>query len=134
PVGIEVELYHCKYSQEAEPGQRVADLYEVCGQGQKSIHWMYSPEKSTDLMKHLLRRNAMRLDKHPLGRIQVGDVDLLQLINEISRSHRVSLKVFIVQPGLSKAQVTPAQLALLAVTENYLWQTYQIPLEVITSA
>lgn len=134
PHGIEVELYHCKYSQEAEPGQRVADLYEVCGQAQKSIHWMYSPEKSTDLMKHLLRRNARRLEQHTLGRIQVGDVDVLQLISEISRSHRVSLKVFIVQPGLSKANVTPEQLALLAVTENYLWQTYQIPLVVITSA
>ncbi|MGB3524787.1 MAG: DEAD/DEAH box helicase family protein [Flavobacteriales bacterium] len=134
PKGIEVELYHCKYAHGLEPGKRVSDLYEVCGQAQKSIHWMYSPEKSTDLMMHLLRRNDLRKNNHELDRIQFGELEVLQRINEISRSRRVVLKVFIVQPGLSKNNATADQLVLLAVTENYLWQTYQIPLEVITSA
>ena len=55
PSRIDVEFYHCKYSQEATPGQRIKDLYEVCGQAQKSISWMSSPEKRTDLFTHLLR-------------------------------------------------------------------------------
>ncbi len=34
---ITLELYHCKYSWESNPWARVTDLYEVCGQTQKSI-------------------------------------------------------------------------------------------------
>jgi hypothetical protein len=56
PSSINVEFYRCKYSPEATPGQRIKDLYEVCGQAQKSIHWMSSPEKKTDIFTHLLRR------------------------------------------------------------------------------
>lgn len=134
PQAIEVELYHCKYSSMPTPGQRIGDLYEVCGQAQKSIHWKYSPEKSSDLFKHLLRRDAMRRDRDLPGRINHGSVDLLQVIKEISRSRKVTLKIFVVQPGVSKAKATDEQLTLLAVSENYLWQTYQIPLEVIVSA
>ena len=60
PTSIDVELYHCKYSHESTPGQRISDLYEVCGQAQKSISWMFSSEKRTDLFTHLLRREADR--------------------------------------------------------------------------
>ncbi len=45
PSGLEVEFYHCKYSIDAAPGRRVDDLYEVCGQVQKSIAWACSPSK-----------------------------------------------------------------------------------------
>ncbi|MDK2014654.1 MULTISPECIES: hypothetical protein [unclassified Deinococcus] len=37
------------------------------------------------------------------------------------------------QPGLSRAEATAAQLDLLAATEMYLTETYQIPLRVIGS-
>ncbi len=35
PIGIEVDFFHCKYSHGAQPGARVGDLYEVCGQAKK---------------------------------------------------------------------------------------------------
>ena len=60
PSRIDVEFYHCKYSQAAAAGRRIEDLYEVCGQAQKSIAWMSSHEKRTDLFTHLLRREARR--------------------------------------------------------------------------
>ena len=63
PSGIEVEFYHCKYSLGAEQGQCVDDLYEVCGQAQKSINWAFSPEKRTDLFTQLMRRAAKRLER-----------------------------------------------------------------------
>lgn len=45
----------------------------------------------------------------------------------------VRLRVFVVQPGLSKEAATSKQMTLLAVSERYLTDTYQIPFEVICS-
>jgi len=42
---MEIDFYHCKYSKSDSPGARVGDLYEVCGQTQKSIAWASSLEK-----------------------------------------------------------------------------------------
>ena len=38
-----VHLIHCKFSKERAPGARIGDLYEVCGQAQKSIRWRSRP-------------------------------------------------------------------------------------------
>lgn len=133
PSRIDVEFYHCKYSQRATPGQRIEDLYEVCGQAQKSISWMSSPEKRTDLFTHLLRREARRQEAGASTRYEVGDGELLQTIREMSRLCLVSLKIYIVQPGLSKANATRDQLELMSVTENHLMETFQISFGVIAS-
>lgn len=124
PMQIEVEFYHCKSSKGAQKGSRLDDLYEVCGQAQKSTCWMFSPEKGTDLFTHLLRREATRRDANAPSRYEVGDRDLLLTIREMSRTRPVSLKINIVQPGLSKAQASREQLELLSVTENHLKLTF----------
>ena len=133
PTRIDVEFYHCKYSQKRMPGHRVADLYEVCGQAQKSVSWMSSPGKRTDLFTHLLRREATRNESSGASRYEVGDGDVLQTIREMSYLCPVNLKIFIVQPGVSKRDVSPEQLLLMGVTENYLSDTYQLPFGVIAS-
>jgi hypothetical protein len=133
PSRIDVEFYHCKYSQEVTPGQRIKDLYEVCGQAQKSISWLSSPEKRTDLFTHLLRRESRRLEGSTSSRYEVGDGELLQTIREMSRLCPVSLKIYIVQPGVSKANATRDQLELMCVTENYLMETFQLDFGVIAS-
>ena len=133
PSRIDVEFYHCKYSQEATAGRRVEDLYEVCGQAQKSIAWMSSHDKRTDLFTHLLRREARREEAEGASRYEKGDNELLLTIREMSRLCPVSLKVYIVQPGLSKAQMTREQLELLSVTETYLMETYRLPFGVIAN-
>jgi hypothetical protein len=133
PSGIEAELYHCKYSQAATPGQRIKDMYEVCGQAQKCISWMRSPERQTDIFTHLLRREARRHEAEDPSRLELGDFEQLQTLREISRSRPVKLKVFVVQPGLSKGNATLDQLELLSVTENHLMETYQLPFGVIAS-
>jgi hypothetical protein len=134
PSRIDVEFYHCKYSHGATPGRRVDDLYEVCGQAQKSIAWMSSHEKRTDLFTHLLRREARRQEAGGVSRYEKGDGDLLLTIREMSRLCPISLKICIVQPGLSKAQASREQLELLSVTETYLMETYRLPFAVIASA
>ena len=133
PSGIEVELYHCKFARTGAPAGEIDDLYQVCGQAQKSIAWASSPEKKTDLFTHLLRREALRTERSQATRLEIGTKDDLMTIREMSRLLPVTFKIVIVQPGLRKSNPSPAQLLLLSVTQNYLWELYQIPLGVIAS-
>jgi superfamily II DNA or RNA helicase len=133
PSTIEVEFYHCKYSLSATPGARIKDMYEVCGQAQKSISWMTSTERQTDLFTHLLRRDAHRQDLGQPSRFERGDRSTLLAIREMSRIRPLKLSVHVVQPGVSAAIASRAQLELMSVTENYLMETYQVPFGVIAS-
>jgi hypothetical protein len=45
----------------------------------------------------------------------------------------LTMRIFIVQPGVSKGEATTAQLELLSVTENYLMETFRLPFAVIAS-
>jgi len=54
----------------------------------------------------------------------------LAQIRDLSRICAVTLKVYIVQPGLSKAEAADHQLALLGVTDRFLSETYETPLKV----
>lgn len=130
---IEVELYHCKYSL-GEPGGRVDDLYVVCGQAQRSVSWLANHQKRTELFTHLLKRDAMRTSQGRSSRFERGDVATLMRIREMSWRCEVKLSVIVVQPGLSIAAATRHQLTLLAVTERYLSDTYEVPLGVYCSA
>ena len=128
---INVEFYHCKFSGETFAGGRVDDLYVVCGQAQKSVHWN---EKPTELFDHLLRRETKRIRQGATSRFEIGDMAKLLTIKQMSQTCPVNFGVFIVQPGLSKKKVSYDQLQLLSVTDNYLMETYQLPLVVIGSA
>lgn len=133
PSGIEIGLYHCKYSQAANPGHRLHDLYEVCGQAQKSIWWAASPLKKADLITHLMRRESLRVNNARATRFERGSMEILQTIREIAYVVPVSLTVAIVQPGVSKAELSNDQLQLLGVTENYLSEMYQLGFSAIVS-
>ena len=134
PSGIDVEFYHCKYSHSSIPGRRIRDLYEVCGQAQRSASWMVSSDKKTDLFTHLMRREAARRDRGAASRYEVGNTNILDTIREMSHVCPVNLRVFVVQPGLAKRRISRKQRLLLSVTENYLFETYQLPFTVIGSA
>jgi superfamily II DNA or RNA helicase len=129
---IEVELYHLKYAG-GEPGRRLEDLYVVCGQAQRSTSWLANQGRRTDLFTHLLSRNDQRVQRGAPARFERGDEDLLLQIREMSRRSDVKLKVYVVQPGLSKALASNGQLMLLAVTERFLSDTYEIPFSVMCS-
>jgi superfamily II DNA or RNA helicase len=126
-----VHLFHCKYSQESSPGARVKDLFEVCGQAQKSVQWRSHVDR---LLKHLIQRDVSRVNKKGVSRFEVGSrKTILGARRKLSRL-QPQFKVFIVQPGLSKGEVTSQQLELLGATKLYLKETYQMPLTVIASA
>jgi len=127
---IIVELYHCKFSRGGKPGVRVEDLFTVCGQAQKGIHWK---EHSLELFNRLLMRESERSKETGISRFEKGNNDKLFEIKEKNRYLPIDLKVFIVQPGLSKNQASNDQLRILGVTENYLMETYKLPFGVIAS-
>lgn len=127
---LHVDLFHLKYSHGAQPGRRVADLYEVCGQAQKSVRWMEYPVR---ILKRIRKRESDRLSAGRPSRFERGD---LQLIRDfISRWKFMDRKyrIWIVQPGLSKSSVEAKQLDLLAATENFLLDTYGASVRVIAS-
>lgn len=130
---IYVELYHCKYAGGA-PGGRVDDLYVVCGQAQRSTCWLANHVRRTELFTHLLKRDAMRTSQNRSTRFERGNIHTLTRIRDLSRRCEVRFRVTVVQPGLSVARATRSQLMLLAVTERYLSDTYEIPFSVLCSA
>ncbi|MNR08968.1 hypothetical protein D3C85_1251500 [compost metagenome] len=130
PRLITVDLYHCKYSGGEKPGARIDDMYVVCGQAQRSVMWLHNKERRTDLFAHLLKRDADRVESGRPTRFEVGSKDRLVQIRDLSRICAVTLKIYIVQPGLSKTGAAVHQLALLGVTDRFLSETYQTPLKV----
>lgn len=125
-----IDFYHCKFSGDAKPGARVDDLYAVCGQAQKSVPWKADPE---DLLRHLRLRSDARRTKHGVTRFEHGTEAALSALIHRVRLLTPELRIFIVQPGLSKAKVSIEQLDLLAATQAYLQETYSVPMTVIGS-
>jgi hypothetical protein len=123
-------LYHCKFSTAANAGARVNDLYAVCGQAQSSVHWRGRPEQ---LLDHLVHREGKRLSKGGVSRFERGNLQLLTQLKRRLRSLRPGFQIYIVQPGLSRADAKADHLELLAVTELHLKETYNVPLVVIAS-
>lgn len=130
PKLITVDLFHCKYSNADTAGGRIDDMYEVCGQAQRSALWMHNKDRRSDLFAHLLKREATREEAGRSTRFEAGNRERLVQIRDLSRTCAVTLRVFIVQPGLSKTAAAAHQLALLGVTEKFLMETYQLPLRV----
>ena len=101
PSGIEVDLYHCKFSGAAAAGGRIGDLYEVCGQAQKSVTWLFSDGKKYDLFTHLMRREKARTYAKMPTRFERGTREFVQAIRELSQMFPISMKIFVVQPCFS---------------------------------
>lgn len=127
---LNIELYFCKYSSASAPGARVRDLYEVCGQAQKSVRWA---ERLDEFLRHLRRREAERRKHHETTRFDLGDFPLLLSLLSQWRELKPVFSVTIVQPGYSKAAAVVPHLELFAATESYLMDTWRMPLRVWAS-
>jgi hypothetical protein len=66
--------------------------------------------------------------------VSKGDARTLLGIEKKAGVLDVQFKVFVVQPGLSKDKITPGQRELLAVTDLYLRETFDIEMVVVASA
>ncbi|MEB8796655.1 DEAD/DEAH box helicase [Bacillus cereus] len=124
------EFYHCKYSGGTEAGSRVDDLYEVCGQANKSVDWRKNLLK---IFSHIRHREKLRNKEQKKSRFEIGDHKELSILESKMKSYDLWLDVFIVQPGISKESLTNAQLNILASTEHYLKSTFKIGFTVISN-
>lgn len=128
---LHVLLVHCKFSSESTAGNRVADLYEVCGQVQKSVRWKREPAV---FFRNLIRREKKRTKTLGRSGFEKGDAQQLYEISERARLLKPHFAFKIAQPGLSKKTVTAPQLELLASTDMYVHEATFGPLEVLCSA
>jgi hypothetical protein len=124
--GLLIRLVHCEYSHGEAAGTRVDDLYEVCGQTQKSIMWRRSDLRP--FFRTLDDRARKKQRRDGVSPFEVGDIKALYRIQEQSAVLRRRMEMVIVQPGLSAARATAQQLSLLASTQAYLKTTINAPL------
>ncbi len=122
---LRVHLYHCKYSSKAKPTARIEDLYEICGQAQKSVRWA---EQLGNMLKRLQRREAARLKANKASRFERGGLPLLVTWINRWQQLRPDYAMTLVQPGYSKKAAEPAHLEVLAATQSYLTDTYRMPM------
>jgi hypothetical protein len=125
-----IHFFHCKYSKELKPGARVEDLYEVCGQAQRSVQWRAHVEH---LLAHLIKRDVDRVKRINISRFERGSRKTVAKIKRQLPHLHVKSEVFVVQPGVSKEGISTKQLELLGATDTYLMETYQMCLNVIAS-
>jgi len=126
---VQIEFYHCKYSKEKTPGKRVSDLYEVCGQCQKSIKWKSDPKKMIDRM---LARESKAF-KNGYSRIELGSKEELYKIKQMMRIKKCKLSIKIVQPGVASDIISEQMYYLLCCTQSFLLDTYTVDLSLICS-
>lgn len=127
---IYFEFYHCKFAHGAKPGGRVADLYEVCGQAEKSVLWKQNMCEVIERMKY---RENRRMKLNGVSRFEKGDLKKLLTIKNKLRFLPVKLDIFIVQPGVSVSSITEDMHQILCGTQAYLLDTYGITLQMICS-
>ncbi len=125
---ITMSLFHLKYSHGDNPGHRVSDLYEVCGQAAKSFSWA-NPKTKMNVINHLRKRCGDKPE-----RFEKGDEGTLVKIHQMAMLGCVlNTNIYIAQPGLSKSRVSDQQRAILESTEQFLQSTFGLELTVIGS-
>ncbi len=127
---LHILLAHCKYAGGDQPGARVGDLYEVCGQATKS----HKAKSDIDLLlRRAIRREQMRQQRGVTGFIYGGMSDIHSVLEDAWRLDPV-VTVAVAQPGLSKTTMSHAQSELLGCTGLYLNETYGSRFRVLCSA
>lgn len=90
--GADIRFFHCKSSSSTNPGNRVGDLYEVCGQAVKGIIWCDLPR----LVDRLLGRFAR---KAGMAKFIRGDAAQLRAFSTLRPVH---YQMVVVQPGIAR--------------------------------
>ena len=119
-----------KFSGADNPGARLNDLYQVCGQAMKS----HKARSDVELvLKKLLRRENNRAQSGRTGFVKGGARDLISIMEE-ARLLDARVTVVIAQPGLSAARFNIPLSELLGCTQLYLSETYNSGFRVFCSA
>lgn len=105
-----IQLYHCKASGQAKAGSRVTDMYDVCGQAIKCAAWVGSERLLTQLKSRM---------KNKFSRCVVGNIGELEKAFAPALRQKISLEVYIIQPGLSLSRKSTKIDELIAAMKSY---------------
>lgn len=131
PNEIKVEFYHLKYALNGVVSNEIKNLYEVCGQAQKSLIWNH--RDGDKFINHLLKRETLK-NKKSQTRLKKGTlIDLEKLLEVAKVTKPIVFDIYIVQPGFSKQNVSESILYQLGVTSNHIKKQGNINLKVISS-
>ncbi|XRQ09241.1 DEAD/DEAH box helicase [Actinomadura welshii] len=118
---LDVTLVHCKYSK-STAGNRVKDLYEVCGQAIRGAKWRRG--NVLPLLEHLHDRAIKYTSRHGgISPYEIGSPSDLFNVRDQVRMLRPRFHTVIAQPGLQASTATDEQLYLLAGAEKYVRDT-----------
>jgi superfamily II DNA or RNA helicase len=120
---IQINLYHVKGSTGNNPGDRVADVYEVCMQAIKSQAWTAN--------KHTFKNKILNRTKENKEKFIVGNIAAFAAL--MNKSKRAEFIFSIVQPGISQATFSPKLSHILAATDDSLINSGFEPLVAIGS-
>lgn len=119
-------LYHCKYSHGEHAGARVSDLYEVCGQAEKSIMWN---DNVLEIVQRMIERENIRQRNYTETRFEKGDLQTLYMLKSMVKSgFDTEFEISIVQPGVSISEITNSMKQIILATDAYLKDTFGIHL------
>ncbi|WP_427108186.1 DEAD/DEAH box helicase [Lysinibacillus xylanilyticus] len=123
---IVFHLYHCKYSHGERPGARVSDLYEVCGQAEKSIMWN---DNVLEIVQRMIERENIRQKNYNETRFERGDLQTLHKLKKMVKTgFETEFEMSIVQPGVSILEITNSMKQIILATDTYLKDTYGLRL------
>lgn len=95
---IVFHLYHCKYSHGEHPGARVSDLYEICGQAEKSIMWN---DNVLEIIQRMIERENSRQRSYGETRFEKGNLQTLNMLKKMVRAgYEKNLKSLLSNPGI----------------------------------
>ena len=110
----------------------IKNLYEVCGQAQKSVRWKYYG--GSKIFDHILKRNEYKENQGKSSRLLKGTVkDIIKLREEVSNKKKLLFHVVIVQPGMSLSNSSHEMKILLGSTVQILHEQANIDCRVICS-
>ena len=129
---IIISLYHLKFANGGLVSNEVDNLYVVCGQAEKSLAWRN--KEISSFFRHLFARKTKKYQKREGNRLLKGTEEELERLNRsANRLKHVRFEITIVQPSISKANVSEDILVLLGTTETYIKDYSNIDLHVICS-
>lgn len=112
---ILIKFYHCKGSSAANPGNRVEDIYEVIGQGIKSVNYTNFKKLIQKLER---RQRGKELNGHCSDRASV-----LRDFIANNRGIKVGFQIVLVQPGITKMRIEERISNLLSAANNTIKNT-----------
>ena len=123
---LEVALYHCKGAGGENPGDRVDDAYEVCGQVVKCLIWL---KNKAILRQKILERDESRTESTFL---KGNRNDVLRVLADDS-AVKINYCIFLVQPGISITDISNKIKHVLGAASDYVQRSAGAKLHLLGS-